>query len=48
LGGNGKVTVRTFAQADHTFTIVDPPPAGGWPKHVPNYADILVAWARTQ
>jgi dipeptidyl aminopeptidase/acylaminoacyl peptidase len=43
-GGNGNVTVKMYSHADHTFTIVDPPHKGGWPKHEPDYADVLVNW----
>jgi dipeptidyl aminopeptidase/acylaminoacyl peptidase len=43
-GGDENVTVRTYADADHTFTIVDPPRKGGWPKHEPDYADMLTDW----
>jgi dipeptidyl aminopeptidase/acylaminoacyl peptidase len=43
-GGNRNVTLKMYANADHTFTIVDPPHQGGWPKHEPDYADVLVSW----
>ena len=48
-GGNGSVTVKTYSDADHTFTIVDPPPhKGGWPKHESDYADTLVRFVLAQ
>lgn len=47
-GGNRNVTLKMYSNADHTFTIVDPPHAGGWPKHEPDYADVLVNWILTQ
>jgi dipeptidyl aminopeptidase/acylaminoacyl peptidase len=43
-GGNTKVTLKIFPDADHTFTIVDPPHVGGWPKHEPDYAGTLTGW----
>ena len=43
-GGNKQVSVKVFANADHTFTIVDPPRQTGWSRHVPEYADILARW----
>jgi hypothetical protein len=36
--------VKTFANADHTFAIVDPPHRRGWSRHVPDYAGILTMW----
>ncbi|HEY4085426.1 MAG TPA: alpha/beta hydrolase [Bryobacteraceae bacterium] len=42
--GNRQVTVKTFANADHTFAIVDPPHRGGWSRHVPDYAEVLTNW----
>jgi dipeptidyl aminopeptidase/acylaminoacyl peptidase len=42
--GNAGVTLKTYADADHTFTLV--PRTGAWPKRVPDYADTLTAWAR--
>jgi pimeloyl-ACP methyl ester carboxylesterase len=48
-GGNGSVTLKTYSNADHTFTIVDPPPRkGGWPKHEPDYAETLVRFVLAQ
>jgi dipeptidyl aminopeptidase/acylaminoacyl peptidase len=44
-GGNDNVTVKTYPRADHTFVIIEPAPQGGWPKHVPGYADYLINWA---
>ena len=41
--GNETVTLRMFPEADHTFNL--PVPNGSWPKHVPDYADIMIAWA---
>jgi dienelactone hydrolase len=43
-GGNKDVTLKTYSKADHTFTIVNPPHKGGWPKHEPDYANTLVNW----
>ncbi len=43
-GGNANVTLKTYSDSDHTFTIVDPPRTGGWPKHELDYADMLVNW----
>jgi dipeptidyl aminopeptidase/acylaminoacyl peptidase len=43
-GGDRRITVKTYADADHTFTIVDPPRKGGWPKHEPDYANMLTDW----
>lgn len=47
-GGNRNVTLKMYAHADHTFTIVDPPQKGGWPKHEPDYAEMLVNWVLRQ
>ena len=47
-GGNGKVTVKTYPDADHTLTIVNPPRTGGWPKHEPDYAATLASWTSTR
>lgn len=47
-GGNRKATVRIYSNADHTFTIVDPPHNGGWPRHEPDYADVLGSWILAQ
>ena len=43
-GANVNVTLKVYANADHTLTIVDPPRKGGWPKHEPDYAAMLVSW----
>jgi dienelactone hydrolase len=43
-GGNHRVSTKIFTNADHTFTVVDPPHTAGWPRHVPNYAEILTDW----
>jgi len=43
-GGNRQVSLKTFANADHTFTIVYPPHQTGWTRHVPDYAEILTHW----
>lgn len=45
-GDNGRVTVKFYPDADHTFTVVDPPKQGGWPKHEPDYADVVTAWIK--
>jgi len=47
-GGNKNVTLKTYSNADHTFTIVDPPHKGGWPRHEPEYTDMLVNWILAQ
>lgn len=47
-GGNRNVTLQMYPNADHTFTIVDAPQKGGWPKHEPDYAEILVNWVLSQ
>lgn len=47
-GGNRSVTLKMYSNADHTFTIVDPPHKGGWPKHESDYADMLVNWILAQ
>lgn len=44
--GNTRVTVKFYADADHTFAIVDRAKAGGWPRHEPGYAQFVVGWAR--
>jgi pimeloyl-ACP methyl ester carboxylesterase len=44
-GGDGRVAVKLYPDADHTFTIVPQARAGGWPKHEPDYASTLIAWA---
>jgi len=46
--GNSNVTLKTYSDADHTFTIVAPPHHGGWPKHETDYADVLVNWVLAQ
>jgi uncharacterized protein len=45
-GDHGQHILRTWMiqNADHTFTIVGRPVFGGWPTHVPDYADRLVNW----
>lgn len=30
--GNGNVTLKIYSNADHTFTLVDPPHTSGWHK----------------
>jgi dipeptidyl aminopeptidase/acylaminoacyl peptidase len=47
-GGNRNVALKMYSDADHTFTIVDPPHNRGWPKHEPDYADVLVSWILAQ
>jgi dipeptidyl aminopeptidase/acylaminoacyl peptidase len=46
--GNRNVTLKMYPHADHTFTLVDPPHKGGWPKHEPDYAGTLVQWVLAQ
>jgi dipeptidyl aminopeptidase/acylaminoacyl peptidase len=43
-GGNRRVTLKMYPNADHTFTIVEPPHHGGWPRHEPDYAETLGNW----
>jgi dipeptidyl aminopeptidase/acylaminoacyl peptidase len=45
LGHNHQVTVKIFAGADHTYTLVMASSKAGWPKKVRIYADVLVDWA---
>lgn len=40
-----RADVKIYPNADHSFTIVDPP-SGAWPKHVEDYAQTLIAWTR--
>jgi len=44
----GRVTVKLYPDADHTFTVIDPAHKGGWPKHEADYAATLTDWARAQ
>jgi uncharacterized protein len=46
--GNDRVSVKLYADADHTFTIVEPPHATGWSKREPDYADVLTSWASSR
>ena len=41
---NITVTVKFYPDADHTFTIVDPPHKDGWPRREPGYADTITHW----
>lgn len=43
--GDKQVSLRIFADADHTFAVVDPPHQTGWSRHVPDYAETLTNWA---
>jgi dipeptidyl aminopeptidase/acylaminoacyl peptidase len=45
-GGNARVSLKLFAAADHNFLL--PLRNGGWPKHVPGYAETLTRWAKAQ
>jgi len=47
-GGNRNVRVKMYSNADHTFTIVDPPHSAGWSKHEPDYANVLGSWILTR
>jgi dienelactone hydrolase len=47
-GGNRRVTLKMYPNADHTFTIVEPPHKGGWPRHEPDYAETLGSWILAQ
>ena len=47
-GGNRRVTLKMYPNADHTFTIVEPPHNGGWPRHEPGYAETLGSWILAQ
>jgi dienelactone hydrolase len=44
-GGNAHLTLRMFDGADHTFAL--PSATNGWPKHVHDYADILITWTKS-
>jgi dipeptidyl aminopeptidase/acylaminoacyl peptidase len=44
-GNNARVTLKLYPNADHTFTIVEPPKKGGWPAHEPDYSAYVVNWA---
>lgn len=48
IGHDEKAMTRFFPQADHTFALVSPAKTGGWPQHQPDYASLLVNWARQQ
>jgi hypothetical protein len=43
-GGNRNVVVKTFPNADHTFAL--PAANGAWPRHVADYADVMIDWAK--
>jgi len=43
-GGNKRATLHIFSEADHLFSL--PSANGGWPKRVPDCADVLIAWAK--
>lgn len=47
-GGNRRVTVKLYPDADHIFAIVDPARKGGWPRHEPDYAATLIQWVKAQ
>ncbi len=47
-GENFHAELKFYPNADHTFTIVDPPKQGGWPVHEPDYAAYLIAWTLKQ
>jgi dipeptidyl aminopeptidase/acylaminoacyl peptidase len=40
------VQVKIYPDADHTFTIVDPPRKSGWPRRVPDYASTVADWIK--
>lgn len=44
-GGHAPPTVKLYPDADHTFTLVGPEHANGWPKHEPDYVTTLLSWA---
>ena len=39
-----RVTIKIYPDADHTFTIVDPPRKTGWPRHEVDYALTITGW----
>lgn len=43
-GGDDRVAVKVYSDADHTFTMAAPARSGGWPRHEPDYASTLIAW----
>jgi hypothetical protein len=43
-GGNTNVVVKTFPNADHTFAL--PAANGAWPRHVADYADVMIDWTK--
>ena len=43
-----QATVKFYQDADHTFTIVDPPRKGGWPRHENDYAGMITSWILSQ
>ena len=47
-GGNRRVTLKMYPNADHTFTIVEPPHNGGWPRHELDYAETIGSWIVAQ
>ncbi len=48
LGGNRRVTVKIFSNADHSFVVVAPRQPNGWPKHAPDQLETMLTWARAQ
>ena len=47
-GGNTRLMTKVYSDADHTFTIVGPGKTGGWPKHEPHYAGLMLNWIGAQ
>ena len=47
-GGETRIMVKVYTDADHTFTIVAPSKTGGWPRHEPDYAGLIVNWITAQ
>ena len=47
-GGDERIMTKVYSDADHTFTIVGPGKTGGWPKHEPDYAGLIINWITAQ
>jgi uncharacterized protein len=47
-GGNKRVTLKTFPNADHSYHVIGQTAANGWSQRVATYADTLTTWAALQ
>ena len=47
-GGETRVMTKVYPDADHSFTIVTPGKSGGWPRHEPDYAGLMINWIAAQ